>query len=172
MSIISIFQIITLKIINIASCQCIIITFRARPWTHLLLVHYLRLLVVDSITIIFFDSFDSMLLPSWGSSQLFSSEVYTIILLSPPPFITTRRLDVLYWTTTMWELPSTSQRSTLIQSSFYALGADLLGSKFWFNARKLPILHSQGPLLEKAPLKFILGCPIRWNIKVLCVICS
>ena len=106
MSIISIFQIITLKIINIASCQRIIITFTARPWTHLLLVHYLRLLVVDSITdlrllvvdsitIIFFDSFDSMLLPSWGSSQLFSSEVYTIILLSPPPFITTRRLDVL-----------------------------------------------------------------------------
>ena len=95
MSIISIFQIITLKIINIASCQRIIITFTARPWTHLLLVHYLRSLVVDSITIIFFDSFDSMLLPSWGSSQLFSSEVYTIILLSPPPFITTRRLDVL-----------------------------------------------------------------------------
>ena len=95
MSIISIFQIITLKIINIASCQRIIITFTARPWTHLLLVHYLRLLVVDSITIIFFDSFDSMLLPSWGSSQLFSSEVYTTILLSPPPFITTRRLDVL-----------------------------------------------------------------------------
>lgn len=73
MSSFSIIQIITLKIINIASCQRIIITFTARPWTHLLLVHYLRSLVVDSITIIFFDSFDSMLLPSWGSSQLFSA---------------------------------------------------------------------------------------------------
>ena len=151
MSIISIFQIITLKIINIASCQRIIITFTARPWTHLLLVHYLRLLVVDSITIIFFDSFDSMLLPSWGSSQLFSSEVYTIILLSPPPFITTRRLDVLNYDNVRASL----YFSTLNARSFkahYALGADLLGSKFWFNARKLPILHSQGPLLEKAPL--------------------
>ena len=156
MSSFSIIQIITLKIINIASCQRIIITFTARPWTHLLLVHYLRSLVVDSITIIFFDSFDSMLLPSWGSSQLFSALLlgglhHNIIITATVYYYASSRRT---YDTELRQRESFPYFSTLDAHSHhrrvYALGAELVVASLIQRSKIANIAFSTPALRESS----------------------
>ena len=153
MSIISIFQIITLKIINIASCQRIIITFTARPWTHLLLVHYLRSLVVDSITIllrlVWLDAFTVLRL---FSALLLGGLHHNIIIITATVYYyaSSRRT----YDTELRQRESFPYFSTLDAHSthrrVYALGADLVVASLIQRSKIANIAFSAPALRESS----------------------